>query len=464
MKRQAPEEAPATHDQDISAETQGEPPPADDTKDGWAAQLHLTDKGRIAAVAANVFDVLANDPLWHGVIAYDEHAQRVVKRKSPPYATGKIGEWCDQDDTQTAMWLTRRYDFAPTSTRVLEAVEALAKIYTFNPVQDWLNALPAWDSEKRIGNWLVKYLGVEANSPRQAAYVRRAGAWFIMGIVARAMRPGCQFDYCLVLEGDQGKRKSTALRALIPDQWFGDTDLDLNNKDAMVALQGKLLYEIAEMGAIARSEEKRQKSFLTRRFDEFRPHYGRRNISLPRRCVFAGSTNEWEWNKDPTGGRRFWPVMVGTIDVEALIADRDLLFAEALHYWREGVRYWPTEKEQRTLFDTEQLSREVTDSYVDGLQEWVDNQYIPFSMFTAMADGLGLAPCKMTRDVQIRVGTALRKLGCQKVEKRHGTTRFWYVPPMCGSDQVKATTESPLSTDTENPDQVEQEGGDHVPF
>lgn len=464
-------DAEAATEQTHAAPPSGHAPPPSDDGGGvpWHHLLHRTDKGRISSCAANVYDVLANDWRWQGVIAYDEHAQRVVKLKPPPYATGKVGEWDDQDDTQTAMWMTRRYDFAPASPLVLEAVESLSRVHSFNPVQDWLNGLPKWDGEKRIGGWLQRYLGVIPRSDdqgKQAEYLKRCGAWFIMGIVARAMQPGCQFDYCLVLEGEQGKRKSTALRALVPQEWFGDTDLDLQNKDAMVALQGKLLYEISEMGAIARSEEKRQKSFLTRRFDEFRPHYGRRNISLPRRVVFAGTTNDWEWNKDPTGGRRFWPVMVGTIDIDALLADRDLLFAEALHYWREGYRFHPTPDEQKTMFDPEQLAREMPDSLVDGLHDWVYQQFAPFSAYTAMTEGLKMDASKMTRDVQTRIGWALRKLGCRKFEKRNGMTRFWYEPPKHDgdNDQAKATTESTPSAGIETPGRNGKEGGIRAPF
>lgn len=428
----------------------------------WFRRLHRNEKGYITACTANVFDVLHHDPAWRGVIAYDLHAQRVVKLRPPPYASGEAGEWNDQDDTHTAMWITRRYDFAPASATVLEAIESLSRLHSFNPVQDYLNGLAPWDGVKRIGTWLQRYMGVVPESDSQAEYLKRAGAWFLMGMVARAMKPGCKFDYCLVLEGTQGKQKSTALNVLTGDAWFGDTDLDLQNKDAMVALQGKWLYEIAEMGAIARSEEKRQKSFLSRRFDEFRPHYGRRNIRLPRQVVFAGTTNEWEWNKDPTGGRRFWPAMVGTIDLAGIAADRDQLFAEALHYYQAGLRYWPTQDEQQQLFDPEQLKREIPDSFVDGLHDWVFKQVAAFSAYDAMHDGLGLDAAKMTRDVQTRIGIALRKLGCRKVEKRNGMTRFWYEPPTMA--QAKATKESAPSAHTGTPSAGQQNGGIHAPF
>lgn len=398
--------------------------PAEDGERDWYSFLHRTQKGEIAPVVANVYDVLVHDEKWAGTIAFDEHAQRVCKLQVPPYVNGKVGEWEAADDTQTAIWITRRYRFAPASSTVAEAVETLARANSFHPVRDWLRALPAWDGERRLDDWLTMYMGVE-----KTPYTARVGNWFLMGMIARVMKPGCKFDYCLVLEGPQGKGKSTALNILAGDEWFGDTDLDLHNKDAMIALQGKWLYEISELGAIARSEEKRQKSFLSRCVDEFRPPYGRRDVKMPRQLAFAGTTNEWEWNKDPTGGRRFWPVSCGDLDLAGLREVREQLFAEALAYYDAGNRYWPLPDEQAKLFDPEQLKREQQESLVDALHDWVYSQVCDFSIAMAAMDGLDLDASKLTRDLQTRIGTALRKLGCTKVEKRNGMTRFWYKPP-----------------------------------
>src|SRR6185437_412992 len=109
--------------------------------------------------------------------------------------------------------------------------------------------------------------------------------------------------------------------------YFGDTDLNLDNKDSMIALRGKWLYEFAEMGSLARAEAARQKSFISRQEDEFRPPYGTGLIKAKRQVVFGGTVNEWEWNKDPTGGRRFWPLKCEQeVDIEGLEAARDQLF------------------------------------------------------------------------------------------------------------------------------------------
>ncbi len=399
----------------------------DDDMPDWRKKL-IYDRGELKSCLANVYDILLNDPAWQGVLAFDEFAQRTVKRAAPPFQGGVVGDWDGTDDSRTAMWLARAYRFTPSSIMVAEAVEVLGRAFAYHPVRDWLRSLK-WDGVSRIDHWLDDYLGV----PR-TDYSVRVAAWFLLGMIARVMRPGVKFDYCLVFEGIQGRGKSSTL-AILGGEWFGDTDIDLHNKDSMAALQGKWLYEFPELGSLARTESLKQKSFLSRQVDEYRPVYGRRQIKVPRQTVFSGSTNEWEWNKDPTGGRRFWPIEVGDIDLSGLAKVRDQLFAEAFVRYQQGERFYPTGEEQRVYFDPEQLKREQGESLVDALHDWVFDQYdtamrpIPFSAAMAAFEGLKMDASKLTRDMQTRIGIALRKLGCGRIEKRNGMVRYWYTPP-----------------------------------
>lgn len=392
----------------------------------WKKAL-LYDRGDLKPCLANVHDIVAHDPAWCGVVAFNEFDQRSVKRKPPPFPGGEAGEWDGTDDSRAAMWLSRQYRFTPSTALVAEAIEVHAKMHAYHPVRDWLRTL-RWDGVSRLQSWMEDCMGVA-----KTEFSIRVSKWFLIGMVARVMSPGVKFDYCLVLEGAQGRGKSSALAAL-GGEWFGDTDIDLQNKDGMAALQGKWLYEFAELGSLARTEAMKQKSFLSRQMDEYRPPYGRRQIRVPRQTVFAGSTNEWEWNKDPTGGRRFWPVEVGQIDLALLAQQREQLFAEALVLFEQGERFFPSAEEQRELFDPEQLKREQGESLVDALYEWVHKQYKEFPLAEAGMDGLKLDAGKLTRDMQTRIGIALRKLGCGRIEKRHGSTRYWYTPPVQDTD------------------------------
>lgn len=416
--------------------------------DDWEYGLLRNQKGELSTCVLNVHDILLNTPAWQGVIAFDEFAQRTVKLKSPPYFAGKVGEWEGEDDTRAAMWLMRHWRFSPATPTVAEAIETLAKANTIHPVRDWLRSLPAHDGTPRVEMWLSDHCGVK-DSP----YVRLVSRFFLIGMVARVLQPGIKFDYCLVLEGNQGKGKSSMVRVLGGD-WHGDTDLDLHDKDSMSALRGKWVYEFAEMGSVTRAESTKQKSFLSRQFDEFRPVYGRREIKLARQVVFIGTTNEWEWNMDPTGGRRFWPVdCSGEFNLEGLRNAREQLFAEALLLFEQGERFWPTPEEQKSLFDPEQLLREQQESLVDALHDWVWSQIAAFSIADAVMQGLKLDASKLTRDLQTRVGTALRKLGCTKIEKRNGMVRYWYKPPV----RNEATSTSDIAVSS-------SEGGKRAPF
>lgn len=392
--------------------------------------IHRNDNGlllnkdyKIVPCLANIYDILRTDARWNGVLAFNEFSSVINKMKVPPFDLGVVGEWQANDDVQASMWLTREYGFAPTPAQVGESVEALARANGYHPVRDYLDGLK-WDGVPRLDDWITDYIGAP-----KTPYTMRISRWFLMAMVARVMNPGVKFDYCLVLEGAQGRRKSGMFEVLA-GKWFGNTDLDLNNKDSMISIQGVWLHEFAELDSLARAESTRQKSFLSRPIDQYRPPYGHRNVSSPRQLVFGGTTNSWAWNKDETGGRRFWPVECDhDIDCDGLAVVRDQLFAEAVELYRQGKRFWPTSEEQKKIFDPEQIKRHQTDGYVDILENFVKHKYELFPM-TDAAEYLKVDAARLSRDIQTRIGKALTMLGCVRKEKRsNALSRFWYQPP-----------------------------------
>lgn len=386
------------------------PPPDDD----WPQEL-IRKKGDLSPCLANAELILSHMREWQGAIGYDEFAERTVFRTPLPFDRdgSKSGEWSDYLDTMATIWLQRAWHVEFSTTTVGKAVEAVARSNRFHPVHDALLALPPWDGIRRNSEWLSDYLSVE-----RTEYTALVGAFFLRGMIQRVMEPGCKFDYCLVLEGEQGRGKSTVAR-ILAWHWFCDTDLDLSNKDALLALPGHWVYEIAELGSLMKAEERKQKSFLSRQEDEYRPPYGQRLIKVPRQVVFIGTTNEEEYLKDATGGRRFWPVMCGNeFNLDGLREALPQMFAEALADYRAGERSWPTPEEQLRLFSPEQAKRGMQEPFEEILRTWVDSRTAPFTMAEAATDGLGLTADKLTPAVVTRIGIALKKLGCGRKENR----------------------------------------------
>jgi predicted P-loop ATPase len=259
------------------------------------------------------------------------------------------------------VWTT---EFSMAALR--EEIALRAKHNTFHPVQERLNGLN-WDGKPRVKNWLPIYLGVEITDDKRE-YIYAVGEMFLLQMVARIYQPGCKADYVLILEGPQGRKKSTALEVLAGEDWFSDDLPPLTEKDAKLHLRGKWLVELGEIKRTLRVDPETFKAFQTRKVDRYRPPYGRTDIDQPRQCVFAGTVNSDEYFTDETGNRRGWPVMCGIIDIEKLVADRDQLFAEAVVLYRQGRHWWPDTDFEEKHFMPQQEARQIETAFDQEVQ------------------------------------------------------------------------------------------------
>ena len=215
-----------------------------------------------------------------------------------------------------------------------------------------------WDGDRRVHNWLATYLGVKPSE-----YAAAVGSRWLIAAVARIYPPGCKNDCCLILEGKQGTLKSTALRTLA-EPWFTDDMPELGTKDSQLNLRGIWVIELSELDSMTRGEVGHVKAYLSRATDHFRPPYGHAPIDVPRECVFAGTSNKGAYLRDETGGRRFWPVQCGPIDIPYLKQDRDQLFAEAVALYERGPRGGST---PRSWFTMRSKSRKIATIAILGM-------------------------------------------------------------------------------------------------
>lgn len=415
--------------------------------ESWRVLLARKDD-KLIDCRENVYLMLKHHPAFSGVLWVDEFARKIVKRKPAPWddpRTFKPGtEWQENEHLQLGMWTMQNERLLVRSAENLSAsINWAATESLWHPVRDYLEGLQ-WDGQKRIDEWLTDFLGV-----KRSEYTALVGRFFLIGMVARIYQPGCAMRAMPILEGEQFRGKSTALRILGGD-WFGDTPIDLNNKDAYQLIQGRWLYEIAELDAFNRAETTRIKSFISSPQDRFRAPYDRAPRDWMRQTVFAGTTNQHEYFKDTTGNTRYWPLMTDDyeeINLEGLAACRDALFAEAVAAFKSGDRWHPTRTEQRRLFEPEQADREIVDPWESMIYKHLKGgAFLRITTEEILEDVMNVERSKIdgTRSMATRVGNAMKRLGWIKKRATDGTRGYFYVRPSNWEVQKSGGEDAPF--------------------
>jgi len=370
--------------------------------------------GKVYPSIANVRRVLAKEGVR---LYYDEFADRSIIEGLDGFPTVL------QDDAIDRLWLIAedkyRLHIGKDKFHVIVADQARYDIR--NPVQEYLGSL-TWDGTPRISEWLTRYLGV-ADSP----YSNAVGRLVLVAACRRARKPGCKFDEMLVLEGEQGKGKSIALRALaVNADWFTeDLILNADTKKQIEQLSGKWIVEAGELKGMKGRATEFLKSFLSRQIDRARMSYGRLVKEYPRRCIIIGTTNADSYLKDNTGNRRFWPVKTETLNLLALRNDRDQLWAEAAEAEAQGESI----RLDETLWAEaagEQEQRYERDPWADELGKFIGDQKGKVRRDTLWR-WLGHEDARLIKQEDgVRLSAAMGDLGFTREKRlRFGGKRPW---------------------------------------
>lgn len=390
------------------------------SRPAWFAKLVTDERGRAYANLANAVTALENDPALADAFARDEMARVTMLATPLPGAEDDDALPRPINDRDVAR--VQRYLQSIGLPRIGreaigDAIDLRADDRKLHPLQDWLSALK-WDKRPRLNSWLSIYLGAEPTP-----YASAVGRMFLVAMVARIFEPGCKADYLLVLEGPQGAGKSAACR-LLGGGHFSNSLPDIRSgKDVSQHVKDKWLIEIAELSAISRAEVETLKSFISREVEIYRPSYGRRKSHEKRQCVFIGTTNKATYLRDETGGRQFWPVAIGKIDLAALAADRAQLFAEAVASYRQGVKWWPDSAFEEAIIKPEQESRFEDDAWREPIELWLADKS-QTTVAECAAGALRIEAMKVGTADQRRIALVLERIGWKR-GKRTMDGRFW---------------------------------------
>jgi predicted P-loop ATPase len=360
--------------------------------------LQRSDKGVPFPNHSNVVYVLQRDPMYTPErLWYDEFHDRVFLANSP------MRMWSDADDTQTAVDMQARFGVRSVGLgTVASAVHYVAHQRTRHCVRDWLETL-TWDGTPRIETAFEDYWGAQGT-----LYTKAASRNFFIGLAARIFKPGCKLDTMPVFEGAQGIKKSTAL-GVLGGEWTLTANRSVESIEFFKALRGKWIVEIGEMQSFSRP---------------YRPSFGRHTVDYARQSVFCGTVNGDEWADDDSGLRRFWPIVCGEVNIDALRAAREQLFAEAVAQFKAGASWWEMPTEETLSI---QADRQQQDVWTQTILEWLDTQFLPdgVSIRDILTGACKVMPERQDRFAQLRVGRVLRLNGWNKNKVRVGQMTLW---------------------------------------
>ena len=357
---------------------------------------------------------------WRERLRWDAFALRAELRGAHP-----AEPWAPWEDAHTP---ELRADLSADLGAVWAAEDVrayalgVARKTEWHPVRAYLSGL-SWDGVKRIGSWLTRFYGAP-----DTALMHEIGARWLISAVARVMTPGCKADCVLTLAGVQGCGKGMSLRALA-DPWFTDSPLPIGDKDGAQNLRGRWIWELAELSDVQGKTFEAVKAYLSSAEDTYRPSYGRESVTIPRQTVFCATVNPETGQRflaDRTGNRRFWLVPVACtvaapVDVAALEAERDQLWAEALAMFEAGEQWHLPRDLEAELAEVQESAQGEIDPWASLVNAWLDTEAPPFFTTAAAAKAaVGLEDARLDQRAGRRVGACLKHAGATSAVRRIG--------------------------------------------
>lgn len=362
------------------------------------------------------------------------------------YKSKKIA---DHHLTTIRLDISRQYKVEFPVDMVTNCIDLVARKHEYHPVTQWLD-LQEWDNKKRLNpdsglGWLGEYCELDLSDDKKEEFadlIKEIGKCWLISCVARVKNPGCKVDSSLILLGGQGVGKSTLFSTLaVKKEWFSCTALNLKgggNKDTFSKLQGKWIYEFAEMATTRKRDSETVKSFLSSTTDSYRPPWGRYDIDQPRQVVFCGTSNELEVLRDSSGDRRYWVLPVKKIHLDRVKRDLSLLWAEAVFLYDEGEGHdWHLSKHNEGELVKLQAPYKESDSWLESIEHYLydictTTEKKSFTMKKLLTEVLNIPTAQQNRGMMMRVAGLLS--GANWTKKREHcpvlgrVVSAWYPP------------------------------------
>jgi len=363
--------------------------------------------GKILASLLNISLALTDAEFCGITVGYDEFTDKLKFQQFEGDERWQV--LTDNQLTQLRLDLAQKGFMSISRQDISDIAHHAGYVNRFDSAQLWLNDL-IWDGQARVERFFNEYFGTVDDD-----YCRAVALYLWTALAGRVLEPGCQADMVPILYGEQGCGKSTGIAAMVPERAYF-CELDLSDRDDNLSrkMRGVLIAELSELRGLRTKDAESIKDFITRKHENWVPKYKEFSTTFARRLIFIGTTNESQFLADSTGNRRFLPVTVGVVDPDAILRDRDQLWAEAGRLYRQqGIQYQQAE----VLARQQHADYEIKDAWEEAIFEWIDLRrnrmlFSGISTQEILDEVLELPLAKHDRANQTRVMSIMRKLGC----------------------------------------------------
>lgn len=361
---------------------------------------------------------------------------------------GKFHHWTRMDDNiENSLWIEMEEDGLQTQLPRLHSLINSDFSEKYNPLLDYLTALPAWDGKTDYIQMLADRIHI-ANTDgahhTQEDFRYFFKKWFV-AMVVTWVTDTVVGQTILIFVGKGGLFKTTFFDKLLPkilhDYFINESTASYTDKDFMEAMASKALMCLDEFETAFGKNLSAFKSCVTKLFFSIRRPYDKYRTELPHRAAMCGTSNSVQIISEEEN-RRYSPWLIESIDspIDHPI-DYQHVYAQAVALGKEVMErqrkhedswvFWLTTedievmREHNKMFMISNYMEDQILRYYRVPGKDVEARYIKFRYSSEILERIGGCPALSRYIYQQNLASTLLRLGFER--KRRSKGMGWFV-------------------------------------
>ena len=361
---------------------------------------------------------------------------------------GKFHHWTRMDDNiENSLWIEMEEDGLQTQLPRLHSLINSDFSEKYNPLLDYLTALPAWDGKTDYIQMLADRIHIadtDGAHHTQEDFRYFFKKWFV-AMVVTWVTDTVVGQTILIFVGKGGLFKTTFFDKLLPkilhDYFINESTASYTDKDFMEAMASKALMCLDEFETAFGKNLSAFKSCVTKLFFSIRRPYDKYRTELPHRAAMCGTSNSVQIISEEEN-RRYSPWLIESIDspidhpidyqhvyAQAVALGKEVMERQRKH--EDGWVFWLTTedievmREHNKMFMISNYMEDQILRYYRVPDKDVEARYIKFRYSSEILERIGGCPALSRYIYQQNLASTLLRLGFER--KRRSKGMGWFV-------------------------------------